>query len=143
MLPRFVRAACTFHRMEKVGRSIICYRPSGGQNPTPPKTPKKKEKKKTNTNPPLMLSKDGMIESLFPFVKCSQNFPSMFVGHFIQRKFLFRRMRSEARHSQNKLLLQISTILLEKSLVAKRPLSYANVIHENVCVRERATILAS
>jgi hypothetical protein len=65
-------------------------------NPQKPQEKKRKKGfkellKKTNANPPLMLSKDGMIESLFAFIKCPPNFPRVFVRHFIQQNFFLRR----------------------------------------------------
>ncbi len=137
MLPRFVRGphVCSIGWKKSANRSLLGLRV--GKILNPPKTPKKKEK--TNTNPPLILSKDGMIESLFPFYKASAEF-SQYVCRALYSTEFFppERKRSGARHSRNKPLLQISTILPKKSLVAKRPLSHTNVIiHENVCVRER------
>jgi len=65
-------------------------------NPQKPQEKKRKKGfkellKKTNANPPLMLSKDGMIESLFAFIKRPPNFPRVFVRHFIQQIFFLRR----------------------------------------------------
>jgi hypothetical protein len=55
----------------------------------PPKTPQKRKKKQIPT-PPLILSKDGMIESLFPpFIKCPQNFPRVFVQGTLFNEIFF------------------------------------------------------
>jgi hypothetical protein len=54
---------------KKVGRLFVRYWPScGKKNPQPPKNPQKKERKNKYQPPPLILSKDGMIESLFPLL---------------------------------------------------------------------------